>query len=69
MQSDKFKLSSEDINKWIRNTLLFSSPAILAFLIALQGGADFDFAKGAAFSALLGSAIDLVKKFIAENKS
>lgn len=63
--SKKFDLNLLDIKKWIKNTLLFSSPAIFAFLTALQGGQSLDFALGAAYSAVLAAGIDLTKKFIA----
>lgn len=59
----KNNLNKQDIKKWAKNTVLFSSPAILAFLLAVQSGADLDFAKGAAAQAFLASSIDLLKKF------
>lgn len=59
----KNNLNKQDWKKWAKNTLLFSSPAILAFLLAVQSGADLDFAKGAALQAFLASSIDLLRKF------
>lgn len=73
-QSKQFNLSSLDVQKWFKNTLLFSSPAILSFLFVLQGAyvnhqsfpnqQEMVFAFGAAYSALLASAIDLLKKYV-----
>lgn len=62
MKSKKNKLNRSEVKAWARNTLLFSSPALLAFLTALQGG-SLEFALGAGYSALLASLIDLIKKF------
>lgn len=64
MQSKKLSLNSTDIKKWATNTLLFSSPAILALLSSLQAGQSLDFALGAAYSAILAASIDLLRKFI-----
>lgn len=55
-------LNRTEALRWLKNTLLFSSPAILAFLTGLQSG-DFRFALGAGYSALLSALIDLVRKF------
>lgn len=68
MISPKNKLIKQDMIKWTKNTLLFSSPAIIAFLTVLQGGGSFEFALGAGYSALTAAIIDLLKKFIAENE-
>ena len=63
MQSNKNSLSREDVGKWLKNTMIFSAPALLAFLVALQGGSDMQFALGAGYSALIGATIDLIKKY------
>lgn len=74
-QSKKWRLNQADLMKWLKNTLLFSSPAILAVLVALSGSisqghlfptrVDLTFALGAGYSAMLGSLIDLFRKFSA----
>lgn len=68
MQSNKFNLNTADWKKWVRNTLLFSSPAILAFLVSLQAGGSFSLALGMASQALIAAGIDLTKKFIGGEK-
>lgn len=62
--SQKYTLNKQDMKKWGMNTLLFATPTLLAFLTALQNGGSMEFALGAAYSALLSSAIDLTKKFV-----
>ena len=67
------KLDKRDWKQWGKNFLLFSSPAILAVLIALQGAITNDnflptkeqilFAAGAGYSAILASLIDLFQKY------
>ncbi len=61
---EKDHLSKEDVQKWAKNLLIFSIPAILAFLAALQTG-GFTFAIGAGYSALLAAGIDLFRKYSA----
>lgn len=71
--SDKNELDTKDWKRYFRNLLLFSSPAILAVLVALQGFITNDnflpskeqviFAAGAGYSAILSSAIDLFQKW------
>lgn len=66
-------LNNRDWKRWVRNLILFSSPAILAVLNALQGFLTNEnhlptenqlvFALGAGYSALLASAIDLFQKY------
>jgi hypothetical protein len=67
-QSAKYHLNKEDIKKWLQNTLVFSAPTILAFLLALQGNRfdrdSFSVAFAMAYQALLASLIDLFRKFI-----
>lgn len=56
-------LNKSDIAKWIKETFIFSIPAILAFLVAFQNGADVKFALGAGYSALVASLINLYGKY------
>ena len=72
-KSKENSLSTQDLKNWGKNVLLFSTPAVLAFLLALQGSIangrflpnqqELTFAFGAGYSALLGAIIDLVKKY------
>lgn len=55
-------LTREDIKKWAKNALIFSAPAIIAFLTSLQTN-DFQFALGAGYSALLAAGLDLYGKY------
>lgn len=59
----KDTLTKEDIKKWLKNTLVFSLPAVLVLLSSLQSGGDLHIALGAAYSALLASLIDLLRKY------
>lgn len=61
-ESVRNSLNSAETKRWAKNMLLFSSPALLAFLTGLQSG-DYRFAFGAGYSALLSALIDLIRKF------
>jgi len=65
--SPRFHLTQEDMSKWTTNLAVFSMPAILIFLVSLQNHASLDIAFGAAYSALLASSIDLLKKYISQH--
>lgn len=66
--SEAYKLIKQDIQKWSYNTLLFSAPALLALAVSLQQNWDLHMAAGMAAQALLASTIDLLRKFLKENK-
>lgn len=66
-KSEKFHLNSEDVKRWGKNTLIFSTPAIIAGLIALQTNSDPKIAIGAMYQALIAAAIDLLRKFLADS--
>lgn len=61
--SEKNSLNRDELTRWGKNALIFSSPAVVAFLVALQSGSSLEMAKGAALQALLASLIDLFRKF------
>lgn len=63
--SNKDSLNKTDLSKWLKNTFLFSIPALLALLGALQGGVDWKVALGFAGQALITSSIDLLRKYSA----
>lgn len=64
----KKKLTGRKMKRWLLNTLIFSSPALLAFLTALQGTTDFKFALGAGYSSLIGICIDALRKLNEKKK-
>ena len=64
-KSAKYSVNRADVEQWVENTLIFSSPAILAFLLALQSGSSLHLALAMAEQAFLASSIDFVRKFIA----
>lgn len=61
--SPKNSLSQEDLARWAKNVLIFSSPALIAFLVALQSGMSLKQASLAIYPALMNAAIDLLKKY------
>lgn len=61
--SKQDSLSNDDLRKWIANVLIFSSPSIVVFLTALQGGVDPKIALGFSLQALIAAAIDLLSKY------
>jgi hypothetical protein len=56
-------LSKSDIQKWAKNLVVFFAPAGIIFLLALQNGAELKEALLPVYSWMLGSLIDLLKKF------
>ncbi len=67
MESPRFHLTEQDLNKWTTNFIIFSMPALLIFLMTLQQKGDFAIAVGAMYSAILASVIDLLKKYISQH--
>lgn len=59
-------MNANEVKKWGKLTLMSLAPAVLAFLMALQGGQTVEFAKGAAYQALLAAGIFLTREFIKE---
>jgi hypothetical protein len=59
----KDTLTKEDLVKWGRNTLIFSAPALIAFLLSIQSGGNFNIAIGFASQALIAALIDLLRKY------
>jgi hypothetical protein len=49
--------------KWANNVLIFSAPAVIIFLTALQQKNDLNLAWGAAYQALITALIDLLLKY------
>lgn len=67
--SEKYALNKSDLKNWSKNLLIFFAPAVLLGLGALQAGFDWKYSLGIFSAAVLNSATDLLRKFIAENKS
>lgn len=72
MQSPKNNLNKDDINKWLANIVIFSSPAFiaafLAFLISLSGDKQITksaiiVAVGMGIHAGVSALIDLLQKY------
>jgi hypothetical protein len=61
-------LLSQDWKRWAKNAFIFSAPALLVFLIALQSGATLQQAGIALYGAAINAVIDFIKKYQAEVK-
>ena len=68
LDSARFVLNNKDLRKWSYNTLVFLAPALLVALLIFQGGGNFREALVALKLWGLNVSIDLVKKFVADNK-
>jgi hypothetical protein len=68
MVSKRFDLTMEDAEKWVRNSLIFLAPAMIVFLTAIQSGTPFEEALKVVYLYGLNVTIDLLKKFVSENK-
>lgn len=64
--SQKYKLTIEDIKKIVKNAIIFLAPVLIILLIDLQNGRQIDMAYLKLWA--LNIVIDVLKKFIAENK-
>lgn len=63
MENKKDSLTKEDLKKWGKDVLVYCAiPVAIVFLQSLQTG-DFHVAIGAAYAALLSSAISLLRKY------
>lgn len=62
MQSFSGELNSTDWKRWVNNVLIFSAPALIAFLGALQAGISLQNAMLAVYPAIINAFIDLLKK-------
>ena len=64
--SGRFELTASDIERWAKNILTFSLPALIVFLTALRSGVSV---QEAAFAMITSQVvIDLFKKWLSENK-
>jgi hypothetical protein len=62
------RIKTLDWEKWLRNTAIFGAPFILVFLVAVQSGVPFKDALITMYLYGLNVAIDLVRKFVANNQ-
>lgn len=62
------ELKGADIQKWLRNALIFSAPALLVLFADLRDLIPENAAYGAILLAVYGLLMDLFKKWINENK-
>lgn len=67
MESPRFTLNREDVQKWAKNAIVFFAPALLLFLVSIQAGKSVQEAAQVLYLWGLNTAIDLTRKFIAEN--
>lgn len=65
--SEEYQLIKQDILKWAKNILIFSGPAIVIGLGALQTN-EPKIALMAFGQALYAAVLDLIKKYMQENK-
>lgn len=63
-KSGEFDLVYEDVKRWLYNIVLFSSPALLSFLMALQAGMKVEQALFVMYPVTINILIDLVRKFV-----
>lgn len=66
--SDRFELVWQDIKQAVTNSLLFASPLLLIALLGLQEGKSWNEIKGLVYGAALQLVIDLVRKYLTQDK-
>lgn len=67
MYSDKNELIWNDIKRWLRNVVLFTTPSLIIFLTALSNGVDVRIAALSLYGSLINALIDLLIKFKSSN--
>lgn len=67
VESPKFTLNKNDVEKWARNSAIFFAPFALVFLLAIQSGTPVKQALLAVYLYGLNVTIDLLRKFIDGN--
>ena len=66
--SEKYKLIKQDLLKWGKNALIFAAPMLVVFLTSIQAGQPLNEALNVVWLYMLNVFIDLLKKFVKENK-
>ena len=64
----RFTLDEEQTRKWLKNAAIFLAPAVLVFLVEIQMGKPLNEALVAIQVWALNTAIDILRKFIAEKQ-
>jgi hypothetical protein len=67
MTSPKKKLVKADLDRWIRNTIIFFAPALILFLTQLAQGVTFQEALPVLYLWLINTLIDVTRKYLNEN--
>lgn len=67
MTSPKKKLVKADLDRWIRNTIIFFAPALILFLTQLANGVSFQEALPVLYLWLINTLIDVTRKYLQEN--
>ena len=57
---------AEKFGKWIKNLLVFSSPALIVFLTSLANGEEMKVAAQLLYVAAINAVIDFLRKYKAE---
>ena len=63
--SNKFSLNAQDLNNWVRNTIIFLAPALLALFASIQGSLPKEATSGIVALYILNVLTDLLKKYVA----
>jgi len=58
-----------DWQKWAKNTLIFTGPFLLVFLVSIQQGSSLKDALNILYLFALNTAIDLLRKFMTANSN
>lgn len=66
--SEAYKLIKQDFIKWFNNQKVFIIPALIVFLVAIQQGASLKEASLAVYTWALGAVLDILRKYVQENK-
>ncbi len=61
--SGQNELISEDVQKWLKNVLIFSTPALIIFLTSLSNGSSLQDSAKVLYVVVLNALIDLLRKF------
>lgn len=59
-------LLAPDWKRWAKNAFIFSVPALIVFLLVLQGGGTLKEAMVAIYGAIINALLDILRKYQAE---
>jgi hypothetical protein len=66
--SPRFSLSINDMDKSMKNAVIFFAPAALLFLMSLQSGNTWNESIDILLLWIINTGVDLTRKFIADNR-